>query len=146
MLKYNFITEDEYVIGSYLDNAWDGNLSNTDNQRYYLDYVTEKAKEQSAIFPFDLKIQTSFNQKVFKAADQVISKYYNQEEALKNTQPSLIAMQLDGAILTMIGGSNYKKSQYNRALYAKRQPGSSFKLFTYLEALHLGYDNDEKVN
>ncbi len=40
-----------------------------------------------------------------------------------------------GSILAMVGGTDYKKSQFNRAVQAKRQPGSTFKIFTYTAAI-----------
>ncbi len=45
-----------------------------------------------------------------------------------------------GYIETLIGGYSYKRSQFNRALYACRQPGSSFKPVVYTTALEIGYD------
>ncbi len=53
-------------------------------------------------------------------------------------QVALIAMRPDGRVVAMIGGKNYKKSPFNRATQAKRQPGSAFKLFVYLAALRAG--------
>ena len=44
-----------------------------------------------------------------------------------------------GRILAMVGGFSFKKSQFNRAVQAKRQPGSSFKPFVYLAALDEGF-------
>jgi len=43
-----------------------------------------------------------------------------------------------GGILAMVGGTDYKKSQFNRAVQAKRQPGSTFKIFTYTAAIEAG--------
>ncbi|MBW4645240.1 MAG: transglycosylase domain-containing protein [Goleter apudmare HA4340-LM2] len=43
-----------------------------------------------------------------------------------------------GAILAMVGGTDYRKSQFNRAVQAKRQPGSTFKIFAYTAALQQG--------
>jgi len=44
-----------------------------------------------------------------------------------------------GDILAMVGGVDYKKSHFNRAVMSKRQPGSSFKPFIYQKALNVGY-------
>ncbi len=44
----------------------------------------------------------------------------------------------DGAIKALVGGRNYADSQFNRAVSAKRQPGSAFKPFVYLAALEKG--------
>lgn len=43
-----------------------------------------------------------------------------------------------GAILAMVGGTDYRKSQFNRAIQAKRQPGSTFKIFAYTAAIEQG--------
>jgi penicillin-binding protein 1A len=47
-------------------------------------------------------------------------------------------MRLDGRVVAMVGGTDYKTSSFNRATQAQRQPGSSFKLFVYLAALEAG--------
>jgi penicillin-binding protein 1A len=54
------------------------------------------------------------------------------------TQGALVAMTPDGAVRAMIGGRNYADSQFNRAVAAKRQPGSAFKAFVYLAGLEAG--------
>ena len=55
--------------------------------------------------------------------------------APKGAQGALVSMDRDGAILAMVGGTDYVASNYNRATLAVRQPGSAFKLFVYLAAL-----------
>ena len=44
----------------------------------------------------------------------------------------------DGAVRALVGGRNYAESQFNRAVAAKRQPGSAFKPFVYLTAIERG--------
>jgi len=51
-------------------------------------------------------------------------------------------MTPDGAVRAMVGGRNYADSQFNRAVAAKRQPGSAFKPFVYLTALERGLNPD----
>lgn len=56
-----------------------------------------------------------------------------------NLQGALISMDTtNGFIKAMVGGKNYVKGDFNRAIYAKRQPGSSFKPVAYLAALQKG--------
>ena len=57
-------------------------------------------------------------------------------------QGALVAMTPDGAVRAMVGGRNYADSQFNRAVAAKRQPGSAFKAFVYLTALEHGLTPD----
>ncbi|MDL4839097.1 transglycosylase domain-containing protein [Aquibacillus rhizosphaerae] len=59
-----------------------------------------------------------------------------------NTEMQVAGLAMDpknGAIISLIGGRDHEKSQYNRAFQAKRMPGSSFKPFLYYAALENGY-------
>ena len=60
-------------------------------------------------------------------------------------QGALVAIDRDGAVRAMVGGLDYVTSNYNRAVNAVRQPGSSWKLFVYLAALEAGYAPNSKV-
>lgn len=61
------------------------------------------------------------------------------------SQGALVSMDRDGAILALVGGTDYVESNFNRATNAMRQPGSSWKLFVYLAALEAGYTPDDRV-
>lgn len=50
-----------------------------------------------------------------------------------------------GAVRAMVGGRNFRQSPYNRAVLARRQPGSAFKPFVWLTALETGMTPDDKV-
>lgn len=63
----------------------------------------------------------------------------------KGAQGALVSLDRDGAILAMVGGTDYVASNYNRATAALRQPGSAWKLFVYLAALEAGYTPEDKV-
>jgi penicillin-binding protein 1A len=52
---------------------------------------------------------------------------------------AMVAMEPDGAVRAVIGGIDYGESQFNRATKARRQPGSSFKIYVYSTALENGY-------
>ncbi len=60
-------------------------------------------------------------------------------------QGALVSLDRDGAVRAMVGGTDYVSSNYNRAVNAVRQPGSSWKLFVYLAALEAGYKPDDPV-
>ena len=47
-------------------------------------------------------------------------------------------MEPDGAVRAMVGGLDYEDNQFNRATHARRQPGSSFKLYVYATAFENG--------
>lgn len=60
-------------------------------------------------------------------------------------QGALVSLDRDGAILAMVGGTDYVETSFNRATDAMRQPGSAFKLFVYLSALEAGYTPEDRV-
>ena len=60
-------------------------------------------------------------------------------------QGALVALDRDGAVRAMVGGTDYVASNYNRATQAVRQPGSAWKLFVYMAALEAGYKVDDQV-
>ncbi|WP_338466973.1 PBP1A family penicillin-binding protein [Novosphingobium sp. ZN18A2] len=65
--------------------------------------------------------------------------------APKGAQGALVSLDRDGAVLAMVGGTDYVTSNYNRATDAMRQPGSAWKLFVYMAALEAGYTPDDRV-
>ncbi len=69
-----------------------------------------------------------------------------QRAGLGEAQVALVAMRRDGEVVAMIGGKDYTDSPFNRATQAKRQPGSTFKLFVYLAALREGMEPDDTVD
>lgn len=93
-----------------------------------------------AVLRGDMKIQSTMDLETQEAAEkmvhQLVSRYgprYHFDQA------ALVALNpTTGAILAMVGGASYKESQYNRAIFAHRQPGSTFKPFVYLTAFSKG--------
>jgi penicillin-binding protein 1A len=63
----------------------------------------------------------------------------------KGAQGALVAIDRDGAVRAMVGGTDYVTSNYNRAVTALRQPGSAWKLFVYLAAIEAGLRPEDKV-
>jgi peptidoglycan glycosyltransferase len=62
----------------------------------------------------------------------------------KFSQGAIVTLDSNsGGILAMVGGTDYRKSQFNRAVQAQRQPGSTFKLFTYTAAIEQGISPDK---
>ena len=61
------------------------------------------------------------------------------------SQGALVSLDRDGAVLALVGGTDYVETNFNRATNAMRQPGSSWKLFVYLAALEAGYVPDDRV-
>ena len=58
---------------------------------------------------------------------------------------AIVVMETDGKVRAIVGGPDYGESQFNRATHAKRQPGSSFKVYVYATAMENGYTPDTIV-
>ncbi len=61
-------------------------------------------------------------------------------------QVALVAMRPNGEVVAMIGGKDYSDSPFNRATQARRQPGSTFKLFVWLAALRSGMSPEDRID
>ena len=69
-------------------------------------------------------------------------KRYRRKVDVSKVQAALIAMDVQsGAVLALVGGRSYGESQYNRAVKALRQPGSTFKPFVYLTAFEATFED-----
>ncbi|MCH2546706.1 MAG: PBP1A family penicillin-binding protein [Alphaproteobacteria bacterium] len=110
-------------------------------QRYYIDWVLDQIPEFVGNINSDLIVTTTFNPTQQELAEAAITQILTADTMKKRRvdQVALLSMTPNGAVQAMVGGRNYTTSQYNRATQARRQPGSSFKLFVYLAALQSGW-------
>ena len=94
---------------------------------------------------------------VFKVGDVIEAKFQGQDEEsgewlyylvpYPDAQSSLVCMENDtGEVKAMVGGRSFWESQFNRAVQARRQPGSSFKPFVYTAAIDSGYTQASNIN
>ncbi|WP_127144991.1 transglycosylase domain-containing protein [Pelagibacterium montanilacus] len=94
----------------------------------------------------DVVVSTTLDWDLQKHAEFVVREAIREYgEARQFSQAALVAMDTDGRVKALIGGVDYSMSQYNRAVTARRQPGSTFKPFVYLAALQQGYTPDTLV-
>lgn len=103
------------------------------NVRYFTDWVLNQVESLTEETVQPLEVETTLDLRMQQDAEQALR--WNVPRGL---QGSLVALAHDGAIRAMVGGVDYVDSPYNRAVSARRQPGSSFKLFVYLAALEGG--------
>ena len=93
-----------------------------------------------------MRVRTTLRLDMQRLAQRVVTDMLDGPGARQNaTQAALVAMRPNGAVLAMVGGRDYDESQFNRAVEAKRQPGSAFKLFVFLAALRAGYSPHDSV-
>lgn len=118
--------------------------STTDNFRgsairYFTDWVVDILPNYVDTTDKDLVITTTLDSTLQSLAETSLQEVLEEKgEAAKVSQMSLVSMTHEGAIRALVGGANYKKSQFNRVTQALRQPGSAFKLIIYLAALEAG--------
>ncbi|HET7615594.1 MAG TPA: transglycosylase domain-containing protein, partial [Bacillales bacterium] len=90
-----------------------------------------------------LKVYTTLNTHLQKIAEKQVAKRMPDDSKL---QVALVAMNpQNGAVKALVGGRNFEESTFNRAVQAKRQPGSSFKPFLYYTALKNGFTPSTKL-
>jgi len=107
--------------------------------RYYIDWVLDRLTEHVGHTKDDLIVTTTFDPALQALADRSLTHWLDQlGKNHKIGQGALISMTPDGAVRAMVGGRDYRTSQFNRATLAKRQPGSAFKPIVYARALEYG--------
>lgn len=113
---------------------------------YFADWVSPQAKRAFDRAYGEVAVKTTLDSRLQRRAEQIIKNRLAADGRRLNVdEAALIAMRTDGSVVAMVGGRDYKVSQYNRAADARRQPGSAFKLFVYLAALREGATPDHRV-
>src|SRR6202795_576484 len=106
---------------------------------YVADWIGEVLDDLVGQVDQNIVVETSIDPKLQAVAEaSVIDELAAKSVKFNVSQGALVAMTPDGAVRAMVGGRNYAESQYNRAVTAKRQPGSAFKPFVYLTAIEAG--------
>jgi penicillin-binding protein 1A len=106
---------------------------------YVADWVGEVLDDLVGQVDQSIVVETTIDPKLQSAAETaVIDELAAKSVKFNVSQGALVAMTPDGAVRAMVGGRNYADSQFNRAVTAKRQPGSAFKPFVYLTAIEAG--------
>src|SRR6202790_1753105 len=106
---------------------------------YVADWIGEVLDDLIGQIDQNIVVETSIDPKLQSIAEaSVIDELAAKSVKFNVSQGALVAMTPDGAVRAMVGGRNYAESQYNRAVTAKRQPGSAFKPFVYLTAVEAG--------
>ncbi|WP_294132192.1 PBP1A family penicillin-binding protein [Sphingobium sp.] len=108
---------------------------------YFADWVLPQARDRAGAVYGEQKIDTTLDWRIQRLAEAAIRR-----APLGGAQVALVAMKPDGSVVAMVGGKNYTKSSFNRAVQAKRQPGSTFKLFVYLAAFRAGMTPEDMID
>lgn len=108
---------------------------------YFADWVLPDARDRAGAVYGEQKIDTTLDWRIQRLAEAAVRR-----APLGGAQAALVAMKPDGSVVAMVGGRNYAKSSFNRAVQARRQPGSTFKLFVYLAAFRAGMTPEDMID
>ncbi len=122
-------------------------------------YVTEAAVQElteefgrDAVLKGGMRVQTTIDLEMQRLAERVVKDWhdrlYAQGVYFDKDQGQLALVAVDPRtqfVKAMVGGADFGKSQYNRAIQAQRQPGSAFKPFVYYTAFATGNYSPESV-
>jgi len=140
MAAADFITEEE------LDELRPARLRQGESDdvptgTYFADWVIPQASELAEGSYGERQVVTTLEGDLQRLAVRTVRR-----ARIGRAQAALVAMRLDGRVVAMVGGKDYRRSAFNRATQARRQPGSAFKLFVYLAAFRGGYTPVTPVN
>ena len=114
------------------------------NHRYFADWALELTIGYRGPASADTVSHTTLDRRLQRLAEAAVTEGLAGE--VPGRQAALVAMDGSGAVLAMVGGRQYRTSQFNRAVQAMRQPGSVFKPIVYLAALESGLRPDSTIS
>jgi penicillin-binding protein 1A len=135
---------------------YDAALANPPTLRNYLpsesygfviDRVVQQLPDLGLDLEADMVVETTIDYELQAVAQRIVKDKLDQQGETYNAgEAAAVIIDRQGAIKAMVGGRDYGKNQFNRAVQAKRQPGSTFKPFVYLTALERGLTPDSLVH
>ncbi|MCB5176312.1 MULTISPECIES: transglycosylase domain-containing protein [Microvirga] len=139
MVEAGFLTEGQIQIARR-NPATPVNRSRETTPDYYLDWAFDQVKRLAADKKLGservLIVKTPLDTALQQHAEQTLENMLRQHgRQYKVGQGAMVVMDVDGAVRAIVGGRDYGQSQFNRAVGALRQPGSSFKPFVYAAAM-----------
>ena len=143
MAKNNMISIKEVNKAKFNNTKYSKFTNAPKSTRYFVDWLLPRVKSYVGEIEKDLIVRTTLDVKLQKIAEKSLINVNSKFESAE--QSSLVALDLNGGIIAMIGGTDYGDTQFNRVTQAKRQPGSAFKLFVYLAGLESGFSPNDTI-
>jgi len=138
MVKFGFV-EDQAAQAALKNPASVAKSGSSQATNYFVDWVLDRLTDYVGHTKDDLVVITTLDPSLQALGDRVVGHWLTTlGDKRKAGQAALVSIDHGGAVRAMIGGRDYRKSQFNRAVSAKRQPGSAFKPIVYLAALERG--------
>jgi len=139
MVQAGFMTEGQ-IVAALRNPATPIDQSEIYTPNYFLDWAFEEVKRIAGSKYRVLTVKTTIDVNLQKQTEQAVESNLRQYGKQKRVnEAAAVLMEPTGAVVAIVGGRDYGKSQFNRATDAKRQPGSSFKPFVYTTAMMNGY-------
>ncbi|NDF11744.1 MAG: PBP1A family penicillin-binding protein [Proteobacteria bacterium] len=136
MIDAGYITEKDKKVVTMLPRT----QPKGNSAYYFIDWIAARVPDYVGNVEEDLTVVTTLNPNLQNLAASTLKKWMDDVgKKQKASQAAFVAMSPTGEIRVMVGGKDYLESQYNRAVEAHRQPGSSFKFFVYLTAMEQGF-------
>jgi penicillin-binding protein 1A len=144
LVDAGFMTEGQ-VYGARRNPATPIDRKQENSPNYYLDWAFDEMRRLADTFPKSVNesffvVRTALDPNLQHFAEREIEadlRQYGRDYGIG--QSAVVIADLDGAVRAMVGGRDYGASQFNRAVDALRQPGSSFKPYVYATALANGF-------
>jgi penicillin-binding protein 1A len=125
--------------------------------QYFLEYVQQQLEAKygaDMVFKGGLNVYTTLNPRMQLAAEQALREGLKALEgrtakARPDEHPEGALVTIDpqtGHVKALVGGYDFFRSEFNRAVHARRQPGSAFKPFVYLAALEAGFTPASRID
>jgi penicillin-binding protein 1A len=138
MAEAKFVT-DAQAQGASAHPAISVKPAGADTINYVADWISEVLDDLIGQVEQNIVVETTIDPKLQSTAEAaVIDELAAKSVKFNVSQGALVAMSPEGAVRAMVGGRNYAENQFNRAVTARRQPGSAFKPFVYLTAIESG--------
>jgi penicillin-binding protein 1A len=137
MAASGFVTPDEAAAAKTQKLAFVEASADKPISGYVLDLAMEEARAVAPQLPSDAVIALTIDGSLQRRSETALKAALSVRR-LGASEGAIVVMDRHGPIRALVGGSDYKKSQFNRATQALRQPGSAFKTFVYAAALEQG--------
>ncbi|WP_338722943.1 PBP1A family penicillin-binding protein [Devosia sp. XK-2] len=138
LVAAGFLTEGQVTAARRHPAAAIDRTNDINSPNYFLDWAFEEAKaiiETTNAPGNNFIVRTTIDTTLQAYAEEAITSVIREQgEQYRVEQGAMVVTDTQGAIRAMVGGTDYAKSQFNRAIVSNRQPGSSFKPFVYAEA------------
>jgi penicillin-binding protein 1A len=114
---------------------------------YFVDWVLDGLTAHLGKPEHDLLVHTTLDRRLQGAAEQALAKTLDRARARNAVaEGAVVALDTSGAGREMVGGRDHRQGPFNRAVSARRQPGSAFKPFVYLTAIEAGWQPGNTID